>query len=65
MKKKMNEMQVRTEQLQNHAREKLQEAEEIKKKKFMDEAMIKKIVASIVTLAGITGIALGVKFGLF
>ena len=65
MMKKMNEMQVRTEQLQNHAREKLQEAEEIQKKKFMDEAMIKKVVGSIVTVAGTAGIALGVKFGLF
>ena len=49
MKVEMNEMRVRTAQLQNHAREKMQEAEDIKKEKFMNEAMIKKTVGSVVT----------------
>ena len=66
MKTEMNEMRVRTAQLQNHAREKMQEAEDIKKEKFMNEAMIKKTVGSVVTLVAVAvGIILGVKFGLF
>ena len=66
MKTEMNEMRVRTAQLQNHAREKMQEAKDIKKEKFMNEAMIKKTVGSVVTLVAVAvGIILGVKFGLF
>ena len=66
MKTEMNEMRVRTTQLQNHAREKMQEAEDIKKEMFMNEAMIKKTVGSVVTLVAVAvGIILGVKFGLF
>ena len=65
MKTEMNEMRVRTAQLQNHAMEEMQEAEDMKKKKFMNEAMIKKTVGSLVTLVTVVGVILGVKFGLF
>ena len=63
MKEEMDEMRVRTEQMQNHAME--QEAEDIKKKKFMDEAMIKKTVGGVVTVVAFVGVPLGYKFGLF
>ena len=53
-------MRVRTAQLQNHAMEQMQEAEEIKKKKFMT----KKFVGGVVALLVVVGIGLGVKFGL-
>ena len=65
MKTEMNEMRVRTKQLENHAMEKMQEAEEIKKRKFMNEAMIKKTVTVVLSIAMLVGIGLGVKFGLF
>ena len=65
MKTEMNEMRVRTKQLENHAMEKMQEAEEIKKRKFMNEAMIKKTVTAVLSIAMLVGIGLGVKFGLF
>ena len=45
--------------------EKMQEAEEIKKRKFMNEAMIKKTVSAVLFTAMLVGIGLGVKFGLF
>ena len=65
MKEEMDEMRVRTEQMQNHAMEQMQEAEDIKKKKFMDEAMIKKTVGGVVTVVAFVGVPLGYKFGLF
>ena len=65
MKEEMDEMRVRTEQMQNHAMEQMQEAEDIKKKKFMDEAMIKKTVGGVVTVVSFVGVPLGYKFGLF
>ena len=55
MKTEMNEMKLRTAQLENHAHKKMQEAEEIKKRKFMNDVRIKQLV----------GIGLGVKFGIF
>ena len=51
--------------MQNHAMEQMQEAEDIKKKKFMDEAMIKKTVGGVVTVVAFVGVPLGYKFGLF
>ena len=65
MKTEMKEMRVRTAQLENRAMEKMQEAEEIKKRKFMNEAMIKKTVTVVLSIAMLVGIGLGVKFGLF
>ena len=65
MKTEMNEMRVRTKQLENRAMEKMQEAEEIKKRKFMNEAMIKKTVSAVLFTAMLVRIGLGVKFGLF
>ena len=65
MKEEMNEMRVRTEQMQNHAMEQMQEAEDIKKKKFMNEAMIKKTVGTVVSMVAVVGVILGYKFGLF
>ena len=61
----MNEMKLRTAQLENHAHKKMQEAEEIKKRKFMNEAMIKKTVSAVLFIAMLVRIGLGVKFGLF
>ena len=65
MKEEMNEMRVRTEQMQNHAMEQMQEAKDIKMKKFLDEAMIKKTVGSVFTVVAFVGVPLGNKFGLF
>ena len=55
MKTEMNEMRVRTAQLQNHALEQMQRAEDMKKERFMNEAMIKKVVGSVTTLAAVVG----------
>ena len=65
MKEEMNEMRVRTEQMQNHAMEQMQEAKDIKMKKFLDEAMIKKTVGSVFTVVAFVGVPLGIRFGLF
>ena len=65
MKTEMNEMRVRTAQLENHAHEKMQEAEEIKKRKFMCDARIKQLASIVLFVAMSLGIGLGVKFGIF
>ena len=65
MKTEMDEMRVRTTELQNHAAEKMQEAEQIKKRKFMNQAMMNNIVYAVIFLIFVVGGALGIKFGLF
>ena len=65
MKEDMNEMRMRTDQMQNHAMEQMKEVKDIKKKKFMEKAMIKKTVGKVVTVVAFYRVPLGIKFGLF